>query len=281
MLPSVWRKCESIRTLRVQHDVLMEHLSSLRIQQCIPQLFKVDTVTISTTTSRSLNRLYVTTFKLTRSPSVQRRVMLKLIRLSCGVRVRFVFFFLHPLQFNGTISQEEKYTVPVFFSQTSSKALETLTKIFGNTLFACALKPMWNLLTEWSPLLKQSWNFPATPHFTNSYLSFIFWTYCGIMGAKSFDVHTNSYPHIGTRRRGRKGVMEPLLRVFDLLQYFETILPSVESLWSSQQDEVYFIGGGAIEGLWRHQQCPRSWVLTRIRNQVKIASSGNFFVFDI
>ena len=55
------------------HDVLKEHLSSLWIQQCMRQLFKVDTVTISTTTSRSLNRLYVTTFKLTRSPSVQRR----------------------------------------------------------------------------------------------------------------------------------------------------------------------------------------------------------------
>ena len=31
--------------------------------------------------------------------------------------------------------------------------------------------------------------------------------------------------------------MEPLPRVFDMLQYFETILPSVESLSSSQQDE--------------------------------------------
>ena len=29
-----------------------------------------------------------------------------------------------------------------------------------------------------------------------------------------------------------------------MLQYFETILHSVESLWSSQQDEVYFMGGG-------------------------------------
>ena len=37
------------------------------------------------------------------------------------------------------------------------------------------------------------------------------------------------------------------LRVFDLLQYFETILPLVESLWSSQQDEVYFMGGGALD----------------------------------
>ena len=34
-------------------------------------------------------------------------------------------------------------------------------------------------------------------------------------------------------------LVEPLPRVFDMLQYFETILSSVESRWSSQQDEVY------------------------------------------
>ena len=39
------------------------------------------------------------------------------------------------------------------------------------------------------------------------------------------------------------------LRVFALLQYFETILPSVESLWSSLQDEEYFMGSGAAGGL--------------------------------
>ena len=48
--------------------------------------------------------------------------------------------------------------------------------------------------------------------------------------------------------------MEPLPGVFDMLQYFETILPSVESLWSSQQEEVYFMSGGAAGGLSRHQQ---------------------------
>ena len=37
--------------------------------------------------------------------------------------------------------------------------------------------------------------------------------------------------------------------VFDMLQYFKTILPSVESLLSPLQDEVYFIGGDAAEGL--------------------------------
>ena len=38
------------------------------------------------------------------------------------------------------------------------------------------------------------------------------------------------------------------------LQYFETILPLVESLWSSWQDQVYVLGGGAAGGLWRHQK---------------------------
>ena len=37
--------------------------------------------------------------------------------------------------------------------------------------------------------------------------------------------------------------MEPLPGVFDMLQYFETILPLV----------VYFRGGGTAGGLWRHQ----------------------------
>ena len=48
--------------------------------------------------------------------------------------------------------------------------------------------------------------------------------------------------------------METLPKDFDMLCYFETILPFVESLWSSQQDEVYFMGGGATGGQWRNQQ---------------------------
>ena len=43
--------------------------------------------------------------------------------------------------------------------------------------------------------------------------------------------------------------MEPLLGVFDMLQYFETILPLVESLLSSEQDEVHSWGGGATGSL--------------------------------
>ena len=37
-------------------------------------------------------------------------------------------------------------------------------------------------------------------------------------------------------------------RVFDTLQFCETSLSSVESLWSSLQDEVYFMGVGTAGG---------------------------------
>ena len=39
--------------------------------------------------------------------------------------------------------------------------------------------------------------------------------------------------HTPTLVQGGGGWMEPLPGVFDFLQYFETILPLVESLWSS------------------------------------------------
>ena len=42
------------------------------------------------------------------------------------------------------------------------------------------------------------------------------------------------------------------------------------------------MGGGAAGGLRRHQQWtpswPPSWILPRIRNQVKTARNGNLFV---
>ena len=52
----------------------------------------------------------------------------------------------------------------------------------------------------------------------------------------------------------------------------------VESFWSSQQDEVYFMGGGATGDLWRHQQWspswPLFWILPWIKNQVKTAKNA-------
>ena len=43
--------------------------------------------------------------------------------------------------------------------------------------------------------------------------------------------------------------MEPLPRGSDMSHYFETILPAVESHWSSRKNEVYLTGGGAAGGL--------------------------------
>jgi len=70
--------------------------------------------------------------------------------------------------------------------------------------------------------------------------------------------------------------MEALPRIFDMLQYFETILPSVESLSSSQQDEDEWWR------CWRHVTSATmvatftpSWMLPRIRNQIKTGINGN------
>ena len=41
---------------------------------------------------------------------------------------------------------------------------------------------------------------------------------------------------------------------FNMLQYFETILPSEEGLWSCLQDEVYFMGGGNGRHLGFYQE---------------------------
>ena len=60
--------------------------------------------------------------------------------------------------------------------------------------------------------------------------------------------YTQSHTPIVVQVQG-VGLMEPLSRVFDMWQYFKTILPSVENLCSSRQDEVYFMGGDAAGGL--------------------------------
>ena len=55
--------------------------------------------------------------------------------------------------------------------------------------------------------------------------------------------------HINTPTVVQGGRMDPAPpRVFNMLQYFETISPSEKSLWSSLQDGVYFMGGGTAEG---------------------------------
>ena len=52
------------------------------------------------------------------------------------------------------------------------------------------------------------------------------------------------------RRGGVVGGWDPPLGGgVDILEYCEKILPLVENLWSSLQDEVYFMGGGAAGDL--------------------------------
>ena len=50
------------------------------------------------------------------------------------------------------------------------------------------------------------------------------------------------YKRVGGGRDGTRGDWWNPSLEFLMLQYFETTLPSMESLWSSQQDEVHFKG---------------------------------------
>ena len=68
----------------------------------------------------------------------------------------------------------------------------------------------------------------------------------------SFNPWTYTQSHTPTVVQGGRGVDgTPLPWVFDVDML---ILPSVESLWSSQQEEIYLMGGSVASGLWRHQQ---------------------------
>ena len=75
---------------------------------------------------------------------------------------------------------------------------------------------------------------------------------------EDLNINTQTYTKIHTptvvQGVGETGVDGTRPRVFDMLEYSETILPSVESLWSSLQDKVYFMGGGTTGGMWCHQQ---------------------------
>ena len=72
------------------------------------------------------------------------------------------------------------------------------------------------------------------------------------------DVHSNSYPQRSTSGVGVDGTPPKSFWY-------------VEVFWSSKQDEVYFMGGGAAGGLWRHQQWlpswPPSWIFLRFFEQ--------------
>ena len=55
----------------------------------------------------------------------------------------------------------------------------------------------------------------------------------GIISILSLGCTRKFIPLVWYEEGGGGGWMEPLRGVFDMLQYFETILPLVENLWSS------------------------------------------------
>ena len=93
-------------------------------------------------------------------------------------------------------------------------------------------------------------------------------------------INPRTYKQIHTPTMVQGGVdgASPPPWVFDMLQFFDTILPWMESLGSSSL--VYFMGGGAAGGLWRHQtwspSWPPSWILSRFKNKVKTVRINNF-----
>ena len=54
----------------------------------------------------------------------------------------------------------------------------------------------------------------------------------------------------------------------------------MESLWSSLQDEVYFMNGGVAACLWRHQTWSPSWILYTSFNFFRIKSLKNMHFYS-
>ena len=82
--------------------------------------------------------------------------------------------------------------------------------------------------------------------------------------------------------KGGGGGMDgiPLLSFWYVAVFWNNFTFSGKPLIFLTRLQVYFMGGGAAGGLWRHQQWSPSWlpswILPRIRNQVKTAGNSNF-----
>ena len=78
---------------------------------------------------------------------------------------------------------------------------------------------------------------------------------------------------------GEGGWMEPLPRVFDMLQYFETILPLVERLWLLNKMR-YILGVVALlEACDTTNNGRHLGFYQESETKVKTARNGNFLCF--
>ena len=88
--------------------------------------------------------------------------------------------------------------------------------------------------------------------------------------------HANSYPHRGTREGGGNSGWKPPSKSFLYVALFRNDFPfSGKPLIFSTRWGIF----GAAGGLWRRQQrspsWPPSWILPRIKNQVKTSINGD------
>ena len=84
------------------------------------------------------------------------------------------------------------------------------------------------------------------------------------------------------RGGGGGGWMETLPIVFDMLHYFETILPLVDLAFDILHKIKYILHVMALQEACDQQwspSWPASWILPRIRNQVKTTRNRNFLSF--
>ena len=91
-------------------------------------------------------------------------------------------------------------------------------------------------------------------------------------------VHANSYQHCDTR--GVDGIPHPPLEFLICCSISKRFYLQWNAFDLLYKMKVYFMGGGAAGGLWRHLQWspswPPSWILLRIKNRLKPRKMATF-----
>ena len=95
-------------------------------------------------------------------------------------------------------------------------------------------------------------------------------------------VHANSYQHCDTR--GVDGIPHPPLEFLICCSISKRFYLQWNAFDLLYKMKVYFMGGGAAGGLWRHLQWLPSWVpswiLLRIKNRLKPPKLATFCASD-